>query len=119
MPIPSPSTAQRSKWSDPRWFYVWSSLLMWVLPASIPIVLSQHGDDGIVIFLAAWPVVMLADATEYVWPKQIFGLPSSIVAITVVMGVLGLLQDLLRVPRSKWVIIVYLIVLLLPLLLSK
>jgi hypothetical protein len=32
--------------------------------------------------------------------------------------VLGLLQDLLRVPRSKWVIIVYLIVLLLPLLLS-
>lgn len=119
---PFPSSADRfANPSKTRWFYVWWLPVLWVLPLATlwsMIVLAEPGSHfGIVIALAAWPVLWFVDALmESLGPPW---MSSNLVAAVAscligagIAGVAGLLQDLLHVPRPRRTIAIYLVVVL-------
>jgi hypothetical protein len=93
--------------------------MLWVFPVatvwSAAVFSHQPGDsNGVVIAMAVFPVLWLVESFI-----QVFGLPrisgevvqAVVVCISgiVVLGVVGVFQDLLRVPRPRWIVAVYLI----------
>jgi hypothetical protein len=94
------------------WFYIWGSPLMWALPTAMAW-MALHADigSGEMMLAIVWPVMRLSYLLSPTLTSTLLG---PVILGTVVMGITGLLQDLLDVPRSIWLVVAYLIALLVP-----
>jgi len=90
-----------------RWFYVWCLPTLWVLPVATVWSMSifEGGSHyGIVMALTVWPVLRLANRLGGPYSNN---LDQAVVACTLgclAVGLMGILQDLLRVPSPKRIV---------------
>jgi hypothetical protein len=101
----------------PGWFYVWCLPILWTFPVATlwsMTILESDPHFGIVIALAEWPVLWLVDpfllSLGSPWSSSnVVAAVATCVIGTGAMGMVGLVQDLLQVPRPRRTAAVYLI----------